>query len=173
MTSSLTDQTHVPALAGRFLSTVPPGKALDRTLYVNSSGSREYSCLFPWILRGNDCLLIFKNRMLAVGVRWIFFIMLRNSSIFYEKVGGYWCVCVCEKERKRGEGSGEKERIREGEGEKETEMEIQLNYIQLQITLALVVKNLPANSGNSRNASLIPGSGRSLGGGHGNPLQYS
>ena len=33
-----------------------------------------------------------------------------------------------------------------------------------------VVKNLPANAGD---ASLIPGSGRSPGGGHGNPLQYS
>ena len=32
------------------------------------------------------------------------------------------------------------------------------------------VKNLPANAGD---AGLIPGSGRSLGGGHGNPLQYS
>ena len=31
----------------------------------------------------------------------------------------------------------------------------------------LLVKNLPANSGD------IPGSGRSSGGGHGNPLQYS
>ena len=42
--------------------------------------------------------------MLAVGVRLILFIMLRNSSIFCEKVGGYWCVCVCEKERKRKRG---------------------------------------------------------------------
>ena len=33
-----------------------------------------------------------------------------------------------------------------------------------------VVKNLPANSGD---AGLIPGSGRSPGGGNGNPLQYS
>ena len=34
----------------------------------------------------------------------------------------------------------------------------------------LVVKNLPANPGD---AGLIPGSGRSFGGGNGNPLQYS
>ena len=34
-------------------------------------------------------------------------------------------------------------------------------------------KNLPANSGDVRNVGLIPGSGRSPGGGHGNPLQYS
>ena len=34
----------------------------------------------------------------------------------------------------------------------------------------LVVKNLPANVGDS---GLIPGSGRSLGEGNGNPLQYS
>ena len=38
--------------------------------------------------------------------------------------------------------------------------------------MALVVKNLPANTGNVRDRSLIPGSGRSPGGGHGNPLQY-
>ena len=34
-------------------------------------------------------------------------------------------------------------------------------------------KNLPANAGGIRDVGLIPGSGRSLGGGHGNPLQYS
>ena len=36
----------------------------------------------------------------------------------------------------------------------------------------LVVKNLPAKAGNVRDAGLIPGSGRSPGGGHGNPFQY-
>ena len=36
-----------------------------------------------------------------------------------------------------------------------------------------VVKNLPANTGNVRNAGCIPGLGRSLGGGNGNPCQYS
>ena len=36
----------------------------------------------------------------------------------------------------------------------------------------LVVKNLPANAGDLRDTGLIPGSGRSRGGGHGNPLQY-
>ena len=36
-----------------------------------------------------------------------------------------------------------------------------------------VVKNLPANEGDIRDTGLIPGLGRSLGGGHGNPLQYS
>ena len=39
--------------------------------------------------------------------------------------------------------------------------------------VALVVKNPPANAGGIRDASLIPGSGRSPGGGQGNPLQYS
>ena len=39
--------------------------------------------------------------------------------------------------------------------------------------VALVVKNPPANAGDSRDVSLVPGSRRSLGGGHGNPLQYS
>ena len=37
----------------------------------------------------------------------------------------------------------------------------------------LVVKNLPANEGDIRNVLLIPGSGRSPGGGHDNLLQYS
>ena len=36
-----------------------------------------------------------------------------------------------------------------------------------------VVKNLPANAGNIRDLGSIPWSGRSPGGGHGNPLQYS
>ena len=39
--------------------------------------------------------------------------------------------------------------------------------------VALVVKNPPVNARNVRDASSIPGSGRSLGGGHGSPLQYS
>ena len=36
-----------------------------------------------------------------------------------------------------------------------------------------VVRNLPANAGDTGDAGSIPGSGRSPGGGHGNPLQYS
>ena len=36
-----------------------------------------------------------------------------------------------------------------------------------------MVKNLPANAGDIRDAGSIPGLGRSPGGGHGNPLQYS
>ena len=39
--------------------------------------------------------------------------------------------------------------------------------------VALVVKNLPADEGDIRDASLIPGSGRYPGGGHSNPLQSS
>ena len=39
--------------------------------------------------------------------------------------------------------------------------------------VVLVVKNLPANSGDTGDAGLIPGSGRSPGGGHDNSLQYS
>ena len=38
---------------------------------------------------------------------------------------------------------------------------------------ALVVKNPPASAGDVRDRSSIPGSGRFLGGRHGNPLQYS
>ena len=36
-----------------------------------------------------------------------------------------------------------------------------------------MVKNLPDNAGDLRDTGLIPGSERSPGGGHGNPLQYS
>ena len=36
-----------------------------------------------------------------------------------------------------------------------------------------MVKDLPANAENAGDAGLIPGLGRSPGGGHGNPLQYS
>ena len=39
--------------------------------------------------------------------------------------------------------------------------------------VALMVKNPPANAGDLKDASSIPGSRRSPGGGHGNPLQYS
>ena len=39
--------------------------------------------------------------------------------------------------------------------------------------MALVVKNLPTNAGDIRDAGLILGSGRSPAGGHGNSLQYS
>ena len=38
---------------------------------------------------------------------------------------------------------------------------------------AIVVKNPPANAGDTRDAGLIPGSGRSPGVGNGNPVQYS
>ena len=36
-----------------------------------------------------------------------------------------------------------------------------------------MVKNLPANVGDVRDAGSVPGSERSPGGGHSNPLQYS
>ena len=38
--------------------------------------------------------------------------------------------------------------------------------------MALVVKNPPASAGEVRDMGLIPESGRSPGGGNGNPLQY-
>ena len=46
-----------------------------------------------------------------------------------------------------------------------------VHFITCQV--ALVVKNLPANAGDLRDASLIPGLGRSPRGGDNNPLQYS
>ena len=39
--------------------------------------------------------------------------------------------------------------------------------------MVLIVKNTPANAGDIRDAGLIPGLGRSPGGGHGNPVQNS
>ena len=39
--------------------------------------------------------------------------------------------------------------------------------------VVLVVKNLPANAGDMSDLGSIPGWGRSPGGGHGNPLQFS
>ena len=39
--------------------------------------------------------------------------------------------------------------------------------------VSLVVKDLATNSGDVRDAGSIPGSGRSSGGRHGNPFQYS
>ena len=36
-----------------------------------------------------------------------------------------------------------------------------------------MIKNPPANASNIRDSGLIPGLGRSPGGGHGNSLQYS
>ena len=38
--------------------------------------------------------------------------------------------------------------------------------------MALVVKNSPANAGEVRDVGSVPGSRRSPGGRHGNPLQY-
>ena len=37
----------------------------------------------------------------------------------------------------------------------------------------VALKNLPANAGDARDASSVPGLGRSPGGGHGKALQYS
>ena len=36
-----------------------------------------------------------------------------------------------------------------------------------------MVKDLPASAGDIRDAGSVPGLGRSRGGGHGNPLQFS
>ena len=50
---------------------------------------------------------------------------------------------------------------------------IKSSYVLWAPQVALVVKSLPASAGDKRDVGLIPGSGRSPGGGHGNPLQYS
>ena len=43
----------------------------------------------------------------------------------------------------------------------------------MYIPCGSVVKNLPAAAGDARHKGSIPGSERCLGGGNGNPLQYS
>ena len=48
-----------------------------------------------------------------------------------------------------------------------------LYYLKQASQVALVVKNLPANARDAGDSDSIPGSGRSPGEGHGNPLQYS
>ena len=45
--------------------------------------------------------------------------------------------------------------------------------MHIRTSQAALVKNPPANEGAIRDEGWIPGSGRSPGGGHGNPLQYS
>ena len=45
--------------------------------------------------------------------------------------------------------------------------------LNIQLLVAPLVKNPPANAGDTRDAGSIPGSGRSPGAGHGRPLQCS
>ena len=46
-------------------------------------------------------------------------------------------------------------------------------YTTMSFSGGSVVKNPPANAGDTRDTGSIPWSGRSPGGGHSNPLQYS
>ena len=46
-------------------------------------------------------------------------------------------------------------------------------YFIIWLLVALVVRNPPANAEDVRDMGSIPGSRRSPGGGHGNPLQHS
>ena len=46
-----------------------------------------------------------------------------------------------------------------------------LPWVLRDFQVAIVVKNLSASAGDLRDVGLILGSGRSPGGGHGNPLQ--
>ena len=63
------------------------------------------------------------------------------------------CVCVCShSERQCDAGKDDHKSVRASQ-------------------VVLVVNNLPANKGDIRDVSLIPGLGRSPGEGHGNPLQ--
>ena len=55
--------------------------------------------------------------------------------------------------------------------ERERQMPYDITYMWNQVVP--VVKSLPANTGDTRDLGLIPGSGRSPQVGNGNPLQYS
>ena len=59
-------------------------------------------------------------------------------------------------------------------GEREKIRRLGLTYTHYYISsqVAQIVKNLTANAGATEDADLIPGLGRSPGGGNGNPLQY-
>ena len=46
-------------------------------------------------------------------------------------------------------------------------------YVYVEFPGGSVVKDPPANAGESKDLGSLPGSGRSPGGGNGNPLQYS
>ena len=50
---------------------------------------------------------------------------------------------------------------------------LRFRYKGIDLPGGAVVKNLPANAGDTGDVGLIPGLGRSSGEGHGNPLQYS
>ena len=74
-------------------------------------------------------------------------------------------VCVRGWRVSRCHGEGDFEPSWSGQG---------LTYASLgRIQVALVVKNPSARAGDIRDLGLIPGLGRSPGGEHGNPLQYS
>ena len=45
--------------------------------------------------------------------------------------------------------------------------------LNMDFQVAIIVKNPPVNTGEIRDTGSIPGLGRSPGGEHGNPLQYS
>ena len=66
--------------------------------------------------------------------------------------------------------------LQKAEGASDTSLISSSTYRVLSIDWAfqvtLVVKNPPANAGDKRDVGSIPGSERSPGGRHGNPLQY-
>ena len=71
------------------------------------------------------------------------------------------CVCVCMLRESWGKSRTRTPAVREASG------------ALGGFPGASVVKNLPANAGDSGDAGSTPGSGRSPGRGHGDPLQYS
>ena len=57
--------------------------------------------------------------------------------------------------------------------EKPTQINFLANPTDRRLAVVPAVKNLPTNIGDRRDTGSIPGLGRFLGGGHGNPVQYS
>ena len=58
-------------------------------------------------------------------------------------------------------------------GQKKTERKQQKQNTKTDLMVVLVVKKPPASAGDVRDVGSVPESGRSPGGGHDNPLQYS
>ena len=58
------------------------------------------------------------------------------------------------------------------EGNEERYIYLHYVYTLMGLLGGTVVKNSPASAGDARDLGSIPGSGRSPGGGNGNPLQY-
>ena len=107
--------------------------------------------------------------------------ILLNPSFYIanrEKLQGETCEECCKGESQiqdiiniQSKDNKCKMQLTQGQGaEKQTQL--QTTHQEWAPEVAIVVKYPPATAGDARDAGSIPGSRRSPGGGHGNPLQY-